>query len=78
MTILTSRFEKSLPLQEERDGFRIVRVPVAFRVSKGVVMPSRTFILPPFGGTGKHWTSTRSGPQVVTRTGSRFVVTTSL
>ncbi len=40
VTILTSRFEDSLPLDEVQDGARIVRVPVAFRLSKGVVMPS--------------------------------------
>ena len=40
VTILTSRFDPALPLREERDGVTVVRVPVAFRVSKGVVMPT--------------------------------------
>lgn len=40
VTVLTSQFEKSLPLEEERAGVRILRVPVLFRVSKGVIMPS--------------------------------------
>ena len=40
VTVLTSRFDPALPLREERDGVTIVRVPVAFRVSKGVLMPT--------------------------------------
>lgn len=40
VTVLTSQFDPDLPLQEICDGVKIVRVPVAFRVSKGVVMPS--------------------------------------
>jgi glycosyltransferase involved in cell wall biosynthesis len=40
VTILTSQYEKNLPLEETQDGVRIIRVPVAFRLSKGVVMPS--------------------------------------
>lgn len=39
VTVLTSQFDRGLPLEEERAGVRIVRVPVAFRLSKGVVMP---------------------------------------
>jgi glycosyltransferase involved in cell wall biosynthesis len=39
VTILTSQYEKNLPLEETQDGVRIIRVPVAFRLSKGVVMP---------------------------------------
>lgn len=41
---MTSRYDRSLPLTEEREGVRIVRVPVAFRVSKGVMMPTFGFI----------------------------------
>lgn len=41
---MTSRYDRSLPLTEEREGVRIVRVPVAFRVSKGVIMPTFGFI----------------------------------
>ncbi len=40
VTVLTSRFDPSLPLREEKDGVTVVRVPVAFRVSKGVIMPT--------------------------------------
>ena len=40
VTVLTSRFDPGTPRDEIRDGVQIVRVPVAFRVSKGVVMPS--------------------------------------
>ena len=39
VTVLTSRFAPSLPEHEERDGVHIVRVPVALKVSKGVIMP---------------------------------------
>ncbi len=40
VTVLTSQYSKDLPAEEERDGVRIVRVPVAWRISKGVVMPT--------------------------------------
>jgi glycosyltransferase involved in cell wall biosynthesis len=40
VTILTSQYDRSLPLEETIAGVRIVRVPVAFRLSKGVVMPT--------------------------------------
>ena len=40
VTVLTSQYEKTLPLEETIDGVRIVRVPVWFRVSKGVIMPA--------------------------------------
>ena len=40
VTVLTSRYEDSLPRESEEDGVRIVRVPVAARVGKGVVMPA--------------------------------------
>lgn len=39
VTILTSQYAKSLPVEETVQGVRVKRVPVAFRVSKGVVMP---------------------------------------
>jgi glycosyltransferase involved in cell wall biosynthesis len=39
VTVLTSRFAPSLPEREERDGVHVVRVPVALKVSKGVIMP---------------------------------------
>lgn len=40
VTILTSQFDSKLPLEENCDGVRVVRVPVLFRLSKGVIMPS--------------------------------------
>ncbi len=39
VTLLTSQFDRTLPLQEEVDGVKIVRVPVWFRLSKGCIMP---------------------------------------
>ncbi|BAJ63615.1 glycosyltransferase family 4 protein [Anaerolinea thermophila] len=43
VTVLTSRFHADLPTEEYRDGVRIVRSSVAFRLSKGVIMPSMPF-----------------------------------
>jgi len=40
VTVLTSQFDKSLPRNEILDGLKIVRVPVLFRLSKGVIMPA--------------------------------------
>lgn len=40
VTVLTSRYERSLPAEEVRDGVRVVRFPVLFRVSKGVISPT--------------------------------------
>ncbi len=40
VTVLTSQFEKSLPREEMDEGVKIIRVPVWFRVSKGVIMPA--------------------------------------
>lgn len=40
VTVLTSHYDHSLPREEIIDGARVVRVPVAFRFSKGVVMPT--------------------------------------
>lgn len=39
VTILTSRYDRSLPVEETVNGVHIQRVNVAFRVSKGPVMP---------------------------------------
>jgi len=44
VTVLTSQFKKDLPRDEFCDGVRIVRVPVWFRLSKGVIMPQFGFI----------------------------------
>ncbi|GAB4397543.1 MAG: glycosyltransferase family 4 protein [Anaerolineales bacterium] len=43
VTILTSRFDPSLPAYETRDGVQIVRPWVMARVSKGVLMPTLPF-----------------------------------
>jgi glycosyltransferase involved in cell wall biosynthesis len=40
VTVLTSRYDRPLPTQEEIDGVHVVRAPVLMRVSKGVIMPS--------------------------------------
>lgn len=40
VTVLTSQYDPSLPRTEIMDGVRVVRAPVAARVSKGVIMPS--------------------------------------
>jgi glycosyltransferase involved in cell wall biosynthesis len=39
-TVLTSRYEPHLPAEERIAGVRVVRVPVAGRVSKGTLMPA--------------------------------------
>ncbi len=40
VTVLTSQFEQSLPREEIVEGVRVVRLPVALHISKGVIMPS--------------------------------------
>ncbi len=40
VTVLTSQYEKNLPEEEIQDGVRIIRAPVLFRISKGVIMPT--------------------------------------
>lgn len=40
VTVLTSGFKKELPQEEIKDGIRIIRVPVLFKLSKGVIMPT--------------------------------------
>ncbi len=40
VTVLTSHFDNSTPAEEIRNGVKIVRAPVLFRVSKGVIMPT--------------------------------------
>lgn len=39
VTVLTSQFDKRLPLRENLDGVEVVRLPVAAWVSKAAVMP---------------------------------------
>ena len=38
VTVLTSHYTQDLPFEEQMDGVRVVRAPVAFRFNKGVVM----------------------------------------
>ena len=40
VTILTSQYDNSLQREEFQDGVRIIRAPVLFRISKGVIMPT--------------------------------------
>lgn len=39
VTVLTSQYDRQLPEKECDGNLRIVRVPVLFRISKGVIMP---------------------------------------
>ena len=40
VTVMTTQYDKSLPLEETLHGVHIVRVPVAVRISKGVLAPA--------------------------------------
>ena len=40
VTVMTTQYDKSLPLEEMMEGVRVIRVPVAFRLSKGVIAPT--------------------------------------
>jgi len=40
VTVMTTQFDPSLPREETIDGVKIIRVPVAARVSKGVIAPT--------------------------------------
>ncbi len=40
VTVMTTQYDKSLPREEIMDGVRIIRVPVAVRISKGVLAPT--------------------------------------
>jgi len=40
VTVLTSRYDESLAIEQMIDGVHVVRIPVWLRVSKGVIMPS--------------------------------------
>ncbi len=39
VTVLTSQYDRNLPRYDEMHGVKIVRSPVAVRISKGVIMP---------------------------------------
>jgi glycosyltransferase involved in cell wall biosynthesis len=40
VTVMTMQYDPSLPLEETMDGVKVIRVPVAARVSKGVIAPT--------------------------------------
>jgi len=40
VTVLTSQYDPKLPRRETLDGVHVIRMPVAARVSKGVIMPT--------------------------------------
>lgn len=40
VTVLTSHYDRNLKPEERDEGVRIVRLPVFFRLSKGVIMPT--------------------------------------
>ena len=40
VTVMTTQYDPSLPREEMKDGVRVLRVPVAARVSKGVLAPT--------------------------------------
>ena len=39
VTVLTSQYDPSLPRYDVMHGVKVVRIPVALRISKGVIMP---------------------------------------
>lgn len=40
VTVMTTQYDKSLPREEMMDGVKVIRVPVAVRISKGVLAPT--------------------------------------
>ncbi|HEX2698496.1 MAG TPA: glycosyltransferase, partial [Anaerolineales bacterium] len=40
VTVMTTQYDKSLPREEVMDGVKIIRIPVAIRISKGVIAPT--------------------------------------
>ena len=40
VTVMTTQYDPSLPHAENMDGVKIIRVPVMFRLSKGVIAPT--------------------------------------
>lgn len=43
VTVLTSHYQRDLAYHETIDGVNVIRLPVAFRLSKGVIQPGITF-----------------------------------
>jgi glycosyltransferase involved in cell wall biosynthesis len=44
VTVMTTQYDPSLPREELMDGVKVIRVPVAARVSKGVIAPTFGFV----------------------------------
>jgi glycosyltransferase involved in cell wall biosynthesis len=44
VTVMTTQFDRALPRDEHVDGVHVVRVPVAARVSKGVLAPTFGYV----------------------------------
>jgi glycosyltransferase involved in cell wall biosynthesis len=40
VTVMTTQYDSSLPREEIMDGIKVIRVPVVFRLSKGVIAPT--------------------------------------
>jgi len=40
VTVMTMQYDPSLPLEENMDGVKIIRIPVMVRLSKGVIAPA--------------------------------------
>ena len=40
VTVMTAQYDASLPREENMDGVKIIRIPVMFRLSKGVIAPT--------------------------------------
>jgi glycosyltransferase involved in cell wall biosynthesis len=40
VTVMTTQYDKSLPREEMMNGVRVIRIPVAVRISKGVIAPT--------------------------------------
>ncbi|MEP0805301.1 MAG: glycosyltransferase family 4 protein [Chloroflexota bacterium] len=44
VTVMTTQYDPSLPREETMDGVKVIRVPVAARISKGVIAPTFGFV----------------------------------
>src|SRR5512146_2150542 len=44
VTVMTTQFDPSLPREETVDGVKVIRIPVLFRVSKGVIAPTFGYV----------------------------------
>src|SRR5512136_478138 len=44
VSVMTTQFDPSLPREETMDGVKVIRIPVAARVSKGVLAPTFGYV----------------------------------